>query len=57
MLEMELAELSVWGIHEGKEHPCVMETKENTNHFFICKIQTRENIVFKELKVTARMSV
>lgn len=53
MLEMELAELSVWGIHEGKEHPCEMETKESTNDFFICKIQTTEKIIFNELKVTA----
>ncbi|XP_056878572.1 plexin-C1 isoform X1 [Takifugu flavidus] len=50
-LEIQPEELSVWGIYEGKEHPCEMETTESTNHFFICEIQTPQTIAFKELKI------
>lgn len=50
---MSSAELSVWGVHQGEEHPCVMETAESTDQFIICEIQTKEQTEFKELKVTA----
>ncbi|KAG8005809.1 Plexin-C1 [Nibea albiflora] len=40
-LEMTTAELSVWGVQDEKEYPCIMEDKENSNEtdFFICEIQ------------------
>lgn len=47
----------MWGIHDGKEHPCEMETTESSKHFFICEIQTPQAIAFKELKVTRRLGV
>ncbi|TKS91123.1 Plexin-C1 Virus-encoded semaphorin protein receptor [Collichthys lucidus] len=40
-LEMTTAELSVWGVQDEKEYPCIMEDKEKSNEtdFFICEIQ------------------
>uniref|UniRef100_H3CN71 Plexin C1 n=1 Tax=Tetraodon nigroviridis TaxID=99883 RepID=H3CN71_TETNG len=53
-LQVSLAELSVWGVHEGKEHPCVMETTESTDQIIICEIKTQQHIEFMELKVKGR---
>ncbi|XP_071358919.1 plexin-C1-like isoform X2 [Trachinotus anak] len=53
-LEMTMAELSVWGIHEGKQHPCIMVSKETTNKtdFFTCEIQSMPDVEFKNLMIT-----
>ncbi|XP_068443123.1 plexin-C1-like [Clinocottus analis] len=53
-LEMSMAELSVWGVEEGKQYPCIMKAKESSNEtdFFICEIQRTPNAKFQHLKVT-----
>lgn len=50
---MTLAELSVWGVKEGKEYPCIMEAKHTNNEtdFFICEIQRTTNAIFPQLLV------
>lgn len=50
---MTLAELSVWGVQEGKEYLCIMEAKETSNEtdFFICEIQKTPYAKFPQLKV------
>ncbi|XP_053718951.1 plexin-C1 [Synchiropus splendidus] len=51
-LEMTTAELSVWGVLNGEEYPCVMisgGTSDNTD-FFTCEIRNTVK-VFKEIKI------
>lgn len=50
---MSPAELSVWGLQEGKEYLCIMEAKETSNEtdFFICEIQKTPYAKFQKLKV------
>ncbi|XP_044042985.1 plexin-C1 isoform X2 [Siniperca chuatsi] len=52
-LEMTTAELSVWGVQEGKQFPCIMETKETSNEtdFFICEIQRTPDAKFQQLMI------
>ncbi|XP_074481400.1 plexin-C1 isoform X2 [Sebastes fasciatus] len=52
-LEMSPAELSVWGVEEGKQYLCIMEAKETSNEidFFICVIQRTPNATFQHLKI------
>ncbi|XP_040029319.2 plexin-C1 isoform X2 [Gasterosteus aculeatus] len=52
-LEMTLAELSVWGVKEGKEYPCIMEAKHTNNEtdFFICEIQRTTSAIFPQLLI------
>lgn len=47
------AELSAWGVRQKTEYLCVMETKETTDDFFICEIQTTPEATFQELKVVS----
>lgn len=57
-LEMTLTELSVWGVQEGKEYQCIMETKGTSNEidFFICEIQMIPDAEFQMLKVPKTQS-
>ncbi|XP_054481059.1 plexin-C1-like [Anoplopoma fimbria] len=52
-LEMTLAELSVWGVEEGKEYPCIMQDKETSNEmdFFICEIERTPKAKFQQLMI------
>lgn len=51
---MTTAELSVWGIQEGKHYFCNMKTKENHDEIdvFICEIQSTSNTEFQHLLVS-----
>lgn len=53
---MSPGELSVWGVQEGKEYPCIMEAKETSNEtdFFICEIHMTPNAQFQQLKVISQ---
>ena len=52
-LNMTTAELTVWGVHEGKEYPCIMNYKEISNDdFFICEIRDTMDATFQHLKVS-----
>ncbi|XP_067437506.1 plexin-C1-like isoform X1 [Thunnus thynnus] len=52
-LKMTTAELSVWGVQEGKPYFCNMKTKENYNEIdvFICEIQSTSNTEFQHLLI------
>ncbi|XP_040002696.1 plexin-C1 isoform X2 [Xiphias gladius] len=52
-LEMTTAELSVWGVQEGKQYPCIMEAKETNNEtdFFTCEIKSTPNAKFQQLMI------
>ncbi|TNN54600.1 Plexin-C1 [Liparis tanakae] len=52
-LQMSPAEVSVWGVEEGRSYPCIMEAKESSNEtdFFICEIQQTPNAKFQHLRV------
>ncbi|XP_029016185.1 plexin-C1 isoform X2 [Betta splendens] len=52
-LEMTTAELSVWGVHGGKQHPCIMTGKETSNktEFFHCHIKNTPNVKFQQLMI------
>ncbi|XP_040928313.1 uncharacterized protein LOC114862669 [Betta splendens] len=52
-LEVTTAELSVWGVHGGKQHPCVMTGKETSNkmEFFHCHIKNIPDATFQELMI------
>ncbi|XP_068573500.1 plexin-C1-like [Cebidichthys violaceus] len=54
-LEMTPAELSVWGVKEGNQYPCIMETKETRHEtdFFMCEIQSSKtpNTEFQQLMI------
>ncbi|XP_067437509.1 plexin-C1-like isoform X2 [Thunnus thynnus] len=52
-LKMTTAELSVWGVREGKHYFCNMKTKENHNEIdvFICEIQSTSNTKFQHLLI------
>ncbi|XP_051248762.1 plexin-C1-like [Dicentrarchus labrax] len=52
-LEMTLGELSVWGVQEGEQFPCIMEAKETSNEtdFFICEIQGTPDAEFQHLTI------
>ncbi|XP_051248725.1 plexin-C1 isoform X7 [Dicentrarchus labrax] len=52
-LEMTLGELSVWGVQEGEQFPCIMEAKETSNEtdFFICEIQGTPDVEFQQLMI------
>ncbi|XP_029016213.1 plexin-C1-like isoform X1 [Betta splendens] len=52
-LEMTTAELSVWGVHGGKQHPCIMTGKETSNkmEFFHCHIKNIPDVTFQELMI------
>ncbi|XP_034529607.1 uncharacterized protein LOC117805110 [Notolabrus celidotus] len=52
-LGMTKEELSVWGIHEGKPHPCIMtekDTHEETD-YFLCEIQGTPITEFEEIMI------
>ena len=48
-----MAELSVWGVQDGQQYPCIIEAKETTNKsdFFICGIQRTPDDNFQHLMV------
>ncbi|XP_026003310.1 plexin-C1-like [Astatotilapia calliptera] len=48
-LEMSKEELSVWGIQDKQEHPCILEAKEMD--LFICRIKRPPNTEFYDLKI------
>ncbi|GLD64974.1 plexin-C1-like protein, partial [Lates japonicus] len=50
-LEMSAAELSVWGVQEGKQYPCIMKSKETFPKIdlFICSIQNTPDAEFLHL--------
>ncbi|KAM6961556.1 plexin-C1 [Tautogolabrus adspersus] len=48
-LEMSKAELSVWGIDEGKRHRCIIDEIETK--FFTCEIQNTRITTFRELEI------
>uniref|UniRef100_UPI0037E7CA1D plexin-C1-like n=1 Tax=Semicossyphus pulcher TaxID=241346 RepID=UPI0037E7CA1D len=52
-LNMTIAELSVWGIHEEKRYPCIIQVKETSDEteFLICEIEKKGNTKFRELKI------
>ncbi|GLD48150.1 plexin-C1, partial [Lates japonicus] len=52
-LEMTTAELSVWGVQEGKQYPCIMKSKEITNEIehFICEIKNTSKTNFQKIMI------
>ncbi|XP_051248763.1 plexin-C1 [Dicentrarchus labrax] len=52
-LEMTLGELSVWGVQEGEQFPCIMEAKKTSNEtdLFICEIQGTPDVEFQHLTI------
>ncbi|MEQ2216575.1 hypothetical protein XENOCAPTIV_018557 [Xenoophorus captivus] len=52
-LEMTTEELSVWGVKDGKQYPCVMKGKNNSStaaDYFICDIQNA-TVKFNQLTI------
>ncbi|KAI3366918.1 hypothetical protein L3Q82_009558, partial [Scortum barcoo] len=58
-LEMTPEELTVWGINEDKQYPCIMEGKTNNNkpEFFICQIQSPPSATFEQLMAVSSSPV
>lgn len=57
-LDMNVAELSVWGVQEGQHYPCIIKAKE-TNialNFFTCEIQGTSDTTFQQLVVNLFLS-
>ncbi|MEQ2308931.1 hypothetical protein AMECASPLE_033375 [Ameca splendens] len=52
-LEMTPAELLVWGIKDEKQHPCILEVKENCNKTdcFMCEIRGVHDANFRAIKI------
>ncbi|XP_049892180.1 plexin-C1 isoform X8 [Epinephelus moara] len=50
-LEMTPAELSVWGVKEGKQYPCIFKEHSNNTDFFSCEIQNTPSAKFEELMI------
>ncbi|CAI5635618.1 unnamed protein product [Oreochromis niloticus] len=52
-LEMSKEELSVWGVQDKQEYPCILEAKETSKEMdsFICRIKRPPNTDFYELKI------
>ncbi|XP_026218353.1 plexin-C1-like [Anabas testudineus] len=52
-LEMTAAELSVWGVQDGKQYPCIMKDKETNKktEFFSCQIENTTDIEFQYLMI------
>ncbi|KAL3977471.1 nuclear pore complex protein [Sarotherodon galilaeus] len=52
-LEMSKEELSVWGVQDKQEYPCILEAKETSKEMdsFICRIKRPPNTEFYELKL------
>nr|XP_033470613.1 plexin-C1-like [Epinephelus lanceolatus] len=51
-LEMTPAELSVWGVKDGQEYPCVMDPKRTINNTeFMCQIQGTPDDTFQHFKI------
>lgn len=53
-LEMTTEELSVWGLKDGKQYPCIMKGKNKTHtgaNYFICQIQNTTHVKFSQLTV------
>ncbi|XP_049422249.1 plexin-C1 isoform X24 [Epinephelus fuscoguttatus] len=50
-LEMTPAELSVWGVKEGKQYPCIFKEHSNNTDFFSCEIQNTTSAKFEELMI------
>ncbi|XP_037616408.1 plexin-C1 [Sebastes umbrosus] len=52
-LEMSPAELTVWGVEEGKQYLCIMEDKDNSTEieYFICEIKGTPNAKFQQLLI------
>ncbi|XP_059181459.1 plexin-C1-like isoform X1 [Centropristis striata] len=51
-LEMSPAEVSVWGVEDGKQYPCIIEVKETSEDLFICQIKNTSDNNFQQLKIT-----
>ncbi|XP_037552062.1 plexin-C1-like [Nematolebias whitei] len=52
-LNMTTGELLVWGIQDGKRHPCIMKEKESSNKTdsFVCEISGTHSTNFRELQI------
>ncbi|XP_027899862.1 plexin-C1-like [Xiphophorus couchianus] len=53
-LEMTTEELSVWGLKDGKQYPCIMKGKNKTHtgaNYFICQIQNTTHVKFSQLMI------
>ncbi|KAF7658340.1 hypothetical protein LDENG_00013920 [Lucifuga dentata] len=52
-LKMTTAELSAWAVHEGTQHPCIMEKIETSNdtEYVICEIQNTPNVEIQYLMI------
>lgn len=52
-LNISREELSVWAVSNGKEYPCVMETKDSSNEIdsYTCEIKNTPNLEFQHLKI------
>ncbi|KAL7370502.1 hypothetical protein ABVT39_002608 [Epinephelus coioides] len=50
-LEMAPADLSVWGVKEGKQYPCIFKEHSNNTDFFSCEIQNTTSTKFEELMI------
>ncbi|XP_073337242.1 plexin-C1-like [Pagrus major] len=53
-LDMTVAELSVWGVQDGKQYPCIVQDKETSDmsDFFICEIQRTPDAQVQHLVIT-----
>ncbi|XP_026182129.1 plexin-C1-like [Mastacembelus armatus] len=53
-LNMTTAELSVWGVLQEKQYPCILEAKEtnNKNEIYICAIHHVPDIELQHLLIT-----
>lgn len=58
-LEMKTGELLVWGIQDGKQHPCIVKDKESSNKTdsFICHISGTHSANFRELQVMPKFCI
>ncbi|XP_014874483.1 plexin-C1-like [Poecilia latipinna] len=60
-LEMTTEELSVWGVKDGWQYPCIMKGKNKTHtgaNYFICEIQNTTHVKFSQLTIKyGRMTV
>ncbi|KAK2858816.1 hypothetical protein Q5P01_003436 [Channa striata] len=52
-LELTLADVSVWGLQEEKQFPCIMREKGTSTEteFFVCEIQSAPDLEFQHLLI------
>ncbi|XP_035985880.1 plexin-C1-like [Fundulus heteroclitus] len=53
-LKMTPEELLVWGIQNGKQHPCIMKSKESRKdiEIFSCEVQSLQNADIAQIKIS-----